>query len=71
MKQIAGKLIGTSNTNMAKRIGSTVTLQQITRGDRHARVTQEHNGRNVIIIINYKEDIYELQKTQNFSNARA
>lgn len=66
MKQIVGKLIATSNESLQRRIGNTITLQQITRGDKHAQVTQQHDGRNIIIIINYKDDIYELQKTTKF-----
>jgi len=66
---IVGKLIGTSNELMAQKIGKIVTLQQITHGDHHARVTQEQNGHILIIVISYKEDIYEIEKQTQYSHA--
>lgn len=61
MRKLAGKLIGTSSERWAKKMGHVLTVNQITKGDNNAKITQEHEGKHLIIVLSYKSNIYELQ----------
>ena len=71
MKQIKGKLVSTSDESLTQRIGRNISIKDITHGDNHFTIDRERAGRVIIITINYRSKIYELQEeTQKFSLSR-
>lgn len=52
------KLISASDMKTAQRLGESVTLIEITHGDRDAKVTPERGG---VLLIELGGEVYELE----------
>lgn len=64
IQNIAGKLLGTTNSKLARRIGKRITLKDITRGRQDARVNieKEKTTLGVLLIVSYNGDLYEVEQ---------
>ena len=57
------KLISASDMKTARQLGESVTLIDITHGDKAAKVTPERGGR--LLVIEYSGEVYELESVGN------
>lgn len=55
------KLIGTSDMKLARRLGGKVGIWTITHGDTRARITEEKNKSGLVLVIEYRGEVYELE----------
>ena len=57
------KLISASDMRLARRLGESLAVIEITHGDKRARVTPEDGGR--LLIIDTRGELYELEQISN------
>ena len=56
------KLIGASDMKLARRLGESLTIVDITHGEKSARITPERGG---VLLIEYSGEVYELEPVSN------
>ena len=63
IKQSLYKLISASDMKLARRLGESLAIVDITHGDKGARVTPERGGR--LLVIEYSGEVFELEAVSN------
>lgn len=62
ISQTIYKLLSASDMKTARRLGESVTLLDITHGDKAAKVTPERGG---VLLIECSGEVYELEPVSN------
>ena len=57
------KLVSASDLKLARRLGESLTIVDITHGEKSARITPERGGR--LLVIEYSGEVYELEPVSN------
>ena len=63
INQTLYKLISASDMKIARRLGESLTIVDITHGEKSARITPERGGR--LLVIEYSGEVYELEPVSN------
>ena len=59
INQTLYKLISASDLKLARRLGESLAIVDITHGDKSAKVTPERGGR--LLVIEYSGEVFELE----------
>ena len=68
ISQTLYKLTSASDLKLARRLGDSLAIVDITHGDKSARVTPEYGGR--ALVVEYSGEVYELETISDQAHGR-